>query len=323
MQGGVEVWLRPSRYPLWKKAWRKVIAREKTWMAIEVEKFLAVRPPTLVVLSDWGPLPPVELLELFVSKSLPFVTIGQANWEGWWPFDELAHRYRKVIYGARRCYFVSKGNQRLLEKQIGCELPNAEVVYQPCNVNVQALPPWPSVHELHLACVARLYPPAKGQDILLEALADPVWNSRSWRLTLYGEGPMRHSLERMVDHLGLKDRVTFAGWVESVPNIWAENHVLVMPSRAEGLPLAMVEAMTCARPVVATDVAGHSEIIEDGATGFLADAPTASSIRKTLERLWDRRMCLEAIGKAAAERIRQKVPADPVRVFSEKIKCLA
>jgi glycosyltransferase involved in cell wall biosynthesis len=85
----------------------------------------------------------------------------------------------------------------------------------------------------------------------------------------------------------------------------------------------MVEAMTCARPIVATDVAGHSEIIEDGVTGFLADAPTASSIGKALERLWDRRMCLEAIGKAAAERIRQKVPADPVRVFSEKIKCLA
>src|SRR5262249_38289882 len=152
-------------------------------------------------------------------------------------------------------------------KQIGCELPNAEVVYNPINVNVQALPPWPSVHELHLACVGRLFPPVKGQDILLEALADPVWNIRSWCLTFYGEGQMRHSLERMVDHLGLKDRVRFAGWVESVWNIWAENHVLVMPSRAEGLPLAMVEAMTCARPVVATDVAGHSEIIEDGVTG--------------------------------------------------------
>jgi glycosyltransferase involved in cell wall biosynthesis len=324
MQGGVEVWLRPSRYPVWKQAWRKVFASEKTWVAMEVEKFLAVRPPTLVVLSDWGPMPPVELLELFVSKSVPFVTISQANWEGWWPPDELAHRYRKVIPGARRCYFVSKGNQRLLEKQIGCELPNAEVVYNPINVNVHdALPPWPSVHELHLACVARLYPPSKGQDLLLEALADPVWNSRKWRLTLCGEGPQRHSLERMVDRLGLKDRVTFAGWVESVRNIWVENHVLVMPSRGEGLPLAMVEAMTCARPVVATDVGGNSEIIEDGVTGFLADAPTASSIRKALERLWDRRMCLETIGKAAAERIRQKVPADPVRAFSERIKCLA
>lgn len=57
-----------------------------------------------------------------------------------------------------------------------------------------------------------------------------------------------------------------------------------MPSRFEGLPLAMVEAMLCARPVVATDVAGHAEIIEDGVTGFLADAPTAGSMAAALER---------------------------------------
>ncbi len=55
----------------------------------------------------------------------------------------------------------------------------------------------------------------------------------------------------------------------TVPDIWAANHLLVMPSRFEELPLAMVEAMLCARPVVATDVAGHKEIIEEGVTGFL------------------------------------------------------
>ena len=81
-----------------------------------------------------------------------------------------------------------------------------------------------------------------------------------------------------------------------------------MPSRFEGLPLAMVEAMLCARPVVATDVAGHAEIIEDGVTGFLADAPTAGSMAAALERFWERRSEAEAIGKAGAERIGQLAP---------------
>ena len=134
---------------------------------------------------------------------------------------------------------------------------------------------------------------------------------------------LRNSLERMVQRLGLQDRVVFAGHVTSIEKIWVENHVLVMPSRFEGMPLAIVEAMLCARAVVATDVAGHSEIIDDGVTGFLADAPTVSSMANALERLWAGRMSLEAMGKAAAKSIREHVPADPIRVFSEKMKSLA
>jgi glycosyltransferase involved in cell wall biosynthesis len=85
----------------------------------------------------------------------------------------------------------------------------------------------------------------------------------------------------------------------------------------------MVEAMLCARPVLATDIAGHREIIEDGVTGFLADAPTAASISAALERFWERREDAEAIGKAGALRIRQTVPPDPIRVFSEKLRNIA
>jgi glycosyltransferase involved in cell wall biosynthesis len=130
---------------------------------------------------------------------------------------------------------------------------------------------------------------------------------------------MRNGLERLAQRLGLSDRVVFVGHV-SPAEIWASNHVLVMPSRLEGLPLAMVEAMLCGRPVVATDVAGHSEIIEDGVTGFLADAPTVSSMAKALERFWARRAHAVEIGAAASKRIRGLRPPDPVRIFSEKIK---
>jgi glycosyltransferase involved in cell wall biosynthesis len=133
---------------------------------------------------------------------------------------------------------------------------------------------------------------------------------------------MRNGLERLAQRLGLADRVVFAGY-RAVDEIWASNHVLVMPSRFEGLPLAMVEAMLCGRPVVATDVAGHSEIMEDGVTGFLADAPTPSSMANALERFWARRAEAEEIGIAAAKRIRQLVPSDPVRIFSDKIKEIA
>ena len=322
---GVHVHYRPTGYPLHKRLWRRMNTGKKGWPVIEFERLLATEAPALVVFSETAALPAIDLLELCVSKGLAFVSISHTSSPDWWPDDKLADRYRKAMPMAHRCYFVSKAIQKLVEKQIGDKLPNAEIICNPCNLDRSATLPWPSVGNgslLRLACVGTLHPPSKGQDILLEALADPVWKDRNWGLTFYGEGPMRDRLERMALRLALQDRVGFAGFVEDVKRIWEENHVLTMSSRYEGLPMAIVEAMLCARPVVATDVGGNSEIIEDGVTGFLAESATVSSMIKTLERLWNRRADLEEIGKAAAVSIREYVPADPVAVFSEKLKRL-
>jgi glycosyltransferase involved in cell wall biosynthesis len=325
MRSGVKLWARPQRYSLWARLRRRVLSGQRSDGLCDVEKFLNAVSPKLVILSTGGNLPDVEWLELCRGKGLPFVTVGQANSEHWWFDDEMAARYRQVLSAAVRCFFVSKANLRLVEKQIGGGLPNAEVVRNPFNVNVNSLPTWPPLgenSELRLACVARLDPRGKGQDILLESLARPVWMNRSWRLTLYGNGPMKNSIEHLVKRLGLVGHVTLAGHVSRVEDIWAANHVLVMPSRLEGLPLAMVEAMWCGRPIVATDVAGHSEIVEDGVSGFLADAPTVISMIGALERLWEHRHDLRMMGESAAKNIRTIVPADPIKVFCEKIQRL-
>jgi len=209
-----------------------------------------------------------------------------------------------------------------LENQIGCELPNAEVVWNPFKVDRNVSLPWPRLAEgdtLRLASVARLHPPSKGQDILLESLASPTWRERNWRLSLYGAGPMRDTIARMIDRFGLNERVSIVGFVDSIEAIWTENHVLVMPSRYEGTPLAMIEAMLCARPVLATDVSDHSDFVIDGVTGSLAPATTSQSVGAALERLWASRADLQRMGQAASEMIRAKVPADPIRVFADKL----
>jgi glycosyltransferase involved in cell wall biosynthesis len=319
---GVEVRFRPAPYPLRQRVWRRLTAPHWSPWALELQRCIGARLPGLVVLSDGAALPPVDLLELCIAKRWPFVTIGQANSEEYWPSDEYAERYRKAVPAALRCYFVSEANRLLAEKQIAHQFSNAEIVRNPFNVDFDASPAWPHLgpnDELRLACVARLHPPSKGQDILFEALAAAPWGQRNWRLYLYGEGSMRECLERLVQCLGLGDRVVFAGY-QDVKEIWASNHVLIMPSRYEGLPLAIVEAMLCGRPVVATNVAGHSEIIEDGVTGFLADAPTVGSVADALERFWARRSNAKEIGAAASKRIRQLVPCDPTLIYSNKIK---
>ncbi len=324
-EAGITVQLRPHYYSFRRHPIRRMLSGRRWATLVEVERLIAETSPALVVFSDGGALPPVDLLELCAAKQVPFVAIGQANSDDAWRTDEIAERYRTVLPLARRCFFVSDANRRLAEMQIGDSISNAEVVRNPVNVDINALPAWPGVDtggNFHFASVGRLHPPSKGQDILFEALAAPQWRARPWRLTLYGEGPMRQILERLARARGIADRVVFAGYA-TVPDIWATNHALAMPSRFEGLPLAIVEAMLCGRPVIATDVAGNREVVEDGITGFLADAPTAASFGAALERFWQRRDQAEAMGEAGARRIRELVPPDPVRVFSEKLKQLA
>ena len=228
---------------------------------------------------------------------------------------------RRNLSICRRSWSILR---RLTQRQIGLELPNAEVVQNPFNVDYNVCLPWPQQFddEIRLACVGRLDVRAKGQDILLEALAAPAWLNRRWYLTFYGDGPMKDGIERMIDHFGLRRHATIAGWSPNPERIWQENHALVLASRVEGLPLVVVEAMLCGRPVIATNIAGNPEVVEDGTTGFLADAPTAPSFRVALERFWARRADLKVWEKLQPARSEKLVVPEPAKVFTEKIKLL-
>ena len=232
MKAGIQIHSRPGQYSLWRRSWQKLVDPQKPILTSEIEKALRRNAPNLVVFNEGAALPPPDLIEVCVKHRWPFVTICQANHEQWWPSDEVARRYRDALAHAKRCFFVSQANRALTEKQIGCDLPNAQVVRNPFGVpyDVSGVWPWPpptSDEEVRFACVARLVPEAKGQDLLLEALATPAWQDRRWRLTFYGEGICRDIIRRMVEKLELSQRVVFAGHVP-VQEIWRTNHVLVL-----------------------------------------------------------------------------------------------
>lgn len=108
-----------------------------------------------------------------------------------------------------------------------------------------------------------------------------------------------------------------AGQVEE---ICRSTHVLVMPSRFEGLPIVIVEAISCGHSVTVIDVACNKEVVQDGVTGFIADAPTAGCIDAALQRFWERRGEAEAIGQEGRRLIRELMRADSVRIFSDTLQ---
>ena len=193
------------------------------------------------------------------------------------------------------------------------------MVRNPFLVPWDSPPPWPeSDGSYHLACVGRLYPKEKGQDILLRVLAGEKWRGRPLKFTFFGAGEQRAGLEAMAASPACPTSASPA-MRTILPDSGARHHALVLPSRAEGLPLVVVEAMLCGRVPIVTDVAGNAELVEDGESGFVAEAAAEKSFDSALERAWARRDEWPAIGAAAAVRARALVPPDPPATLADAL----
>jgi len=282
--------------------------------------------PDLVVLSQgntYDGIFYVDMPLIFRNAGKPYVLISQKNAETQWPYDETRLRSLKHFESARAVYFVSEHNRRTAEHQLGMKVANAEVVRNPFKIGTLGPLPWPAGHDdtVRFACVGRLYVREKGQDLLLNVLARPKWRQRPVELNIYGEGNNAEALAGMARLLGL-DNVRFHGFSSDVTQVWRENHALVLPSRAEGLALAQVEAMICGRVPIVCPAGGAGEILEDNVTGFIASASTADALDEAMERAWARRTEWPEIGRKSSESVWRYFPRDPCSVFADKLEAL-
>lgn len=135
----------------------------------------------------------------------------------------------------------------------------------------------------------------KGHDILLRALAQ----IEGIQAVILGEGEQRATLEHLAMELGVRDRVEFPGWVDQPRTYLSGFDVVAMPSRSEGFPLAMVEAMLAARPVIATRVGSMPEAVIDNQTGLLIEKNDVSGLARALCDLRDHPLRCIHLGKQA------------------------
>lgn len=165
----------------------------------------------------------------------------------------------------------------------------------------------PGAGPVRLIAVGRLVP-QKGFDVLLDALRSlsEEMPSASWTLTVVGEGPGRRPLQAQAAALGLDDRVEWVGRVAD-PSVLVRNaDVFVLPSRFEGWPNALAEAMAMGRAVVASDCrSGPREMVEDGASGLLVPPEDPTALSGALGRVLTDAALRERLGLAAREAARK------------------
>lgn len=172
---------------------------------------------------------------------------------------------------------VAEDKLHVIPQGVDCEL------YKPSSINTNNLRPATAESPFVFLCIANHHR-VKGVDILLHALAQ---TDKKINLLLIGAGPETEALQSLAQKLGLGARVTFAGAQppESIPNWINAADAVVIPSRNEGGPAVLLQAMACGKPVVATSVGMVPAVITDERLGLIVPAEDAQALAAALERV--------------------------------------
>lgn len=140
----------------------------------------------------------------------------------------------------------------------------------------------------------------KGHEVLLDAVES--LGDFQGSVCIVGDGPLYSSLAEMIEDRGLAEDVFLTGFLDEIPRVLAASDVLVLPSFREGTPRVITEAMASGLPVVATDIAGIPEQVEDGENGYLIPTGNSGALADRLERLLADANLREQMGARGLER---------------------
>ncbi len=143
----------------------------------------------------------------------------------------------------------------------------------------------------------------KGLDLAVRALAG--LKDIEWEWKIAGDGPQLRTLQARIRENALQERVQFLGWqtADQLKKEYAEANLFLFPSRHEGMPNAVLEAMASELPVIATRIAGNEELVLEGDTGLLVPNEDVDALREALRSLLLHANIRQKMGRAARQRI--------------------
>lgn len=156
-----------------------------------------------------------------------------------------------------------------------------------------------------IGCVGRLSP-EKGQRDLLRAASELLLCNENVYLVMVGDGPDRGKLVSLSQELGIDEKVLFLGHRKDVQSIYRDLQGLVLPSHTEGFPNVLLEALCMKVPVVATDVGGVADIVEENVTGRLVQARDTDKLGTALSWLVEQPRLAEKTASIGNKRVRDK-----------------
>lgn len=216
---------------------------------------------------------------------------------------------------------ISQYNKDLIQRLYGAPLAERVVVIH-CGIDLdrftRTLPESDGIPIV--LCVGTLEA-RKGQRDLVEVIVRLRHAGRAVRCVLIGDGPERPALERLIAERGATDFVQLRGSQSSnhVRDALRAASIVVLPSEAEGIPVALMEALATERPVVSTDVYGIPELVENEVTGLLVEPHDLSELSSAIARLLDDAELRARLAKSGRKRVEEEFD---IRTSVTKLKQL-
>lgn len=272
---------------------------------------------SLVVISQGINFDGLGLAYTCLLRNIPYILISQKAVDSFWPHHLDRVGMRNVYINAEKAFFVSKHNLTLTEEQFGIRLRNAQVIPNP--IKIERKPQnFPSTDQgYQLACIGRFLLIDKGQDILIRIMAQEKWKARPIKVSFFGQGPDKAALMDLASLLGANN-VEFLDPQYDIEKLWENYHALVLPSRFEGMPLVLLEAMALGKTAIVSDAGGSAELIVDSVTGFIGQ-PNTIDFEQALERAWQAREDWPTIGLAGFEKLKKYMPELPEQNLADEI----
>ncbi|MBA3734306.1 MAG: glycosyltransferase family 4 protein [Actinobacteria bacterium] len=194
---------------------------------------------------------------------------------------------------------ISRGLARYLEEVEGFDGASFEIVHYGIEPDGAPRPYEGDVPRL--LCVGRLIP-IKGHIVLMRAFAEARRRIPGLELQIAGRGPLEPALRALAKELEIEDAVHFLGYVAPVQKAVADAAIVVVPSMGEGFGMVALEAMERARPVIAAEIGGLGELVQDGVTGLLVPPGEADPLVDAIVRLAGDLPRARAMGEAGRRR---------------------
>lgn len=182
-------------------------------------------------------------------------------------------------------------------------IPRSSIIYN--GVEAPSIEPTPLPFDApRLLCLGRLHR-EKGMDVAIAAFATIARRFPRARLIIAGDGSDKNDLEQQVAALGIGHAVDFIGWVapDRVPALISDATVLLMPSRADSLPLVALEAAWMARPIIAARVGGMPEVVVHEETGLLFESENVGDLADAASFMLENPQAAIKMGQAARQRV--------------------
>jgi glycosyltransferase involved in cell wall biosynthesis len=294
---------------------KKVFIAGNHWLdkyiSFKLVKLIKKLLPDILHVQDLFILPATVIIAKRLR--LPVVITVRDNLPRYFPFFNFIFKFRNNHYleALKRCDAVIAISHSIRNNLIEFGVPAEKIttIYNICPKLISDKTKTDNTNFIILG-LGRMCE-EKGFDILIKSVVDVKarYQIKNIKLRLIGNGPERKKLERIAMKLGLKDSFEFISWVDNknIADEYSQSDILVVPSRyEEPLGRVVLEASSCSKPVIASNVGGLKEIIQDGFNGLLVPPDDYISLSQSIFRLYHDASLRQYLGSNAKRSVLEK-----------------